>query len=235
MRIALAALIAAIILLTSIVAVASPEKQDKFGCHRCVKDCEQYGLLKNEYHCHGSVSTQSQSIQIAPRIYDGKTYRRVASVVDGDTLFVYYGVGGKKEKVRLLNIDAPEASPKDKAQCYSAQATQQLNKLAFNKLVLLEKDKLQKDDKDKYGRLLRFVTVIDTNISVTEELVKGGYAKAYPSLTTQVEYYKKLENEAKAEKLGMWSECFKERKNDTSQRRFPLKGEFIDKYGEHGG
>ncbi len=213
------------LLIFSIAAVASPEKQDKFGCHKCIKDCDKYGLLQNEYHCHGTVSVQSQNIQIAPRIYDGKVYRRVASVIDGDTLTVYYGVGGKKEFVRLLNIDAPEANQKDNAQCYSTQATAKLSKLAQNNFVLLEKDKLQKEDKDKYGRLLRFVKVIGTNVSVNEQLISEGYAKAYPSLTSKVEQYKKLESQAKEKKLGMWGECEKVKKNDTSQRLFPLKGE----------
>ena len=138
-----AALTVTLILLLSAIASASPEKTDKFGCHKCTKDCEKYQLLKNEFHCHGTANVQSQNIQIAPRIYGNSTYRRVASVLDGDTLTVYYGVGGKKEKVRLLGIDAPETSPKEKAECYSGQATQQLKKLAFNNFVLLEKDKLQ--------------------------------------------------------------------------------------------
>ncbi len=241
--IAVAAATAILLLLLSVAAIASPDgKLDKWGCHKCIKDCEKYGLLKNEFHCHGSVSVQSQNIQIAPRIYGNSTYRRVASVIDGDTLTVYYGVGGKKEKVRLLGIDAPEASPIGKAECYSSQATQQLKKLAFNNFVLLKKDKLQNpnragtigpsrssdlgDDKDKYGRLLRYVILFD-NTSVNEEMVKGGYAKAYPTLTTTVEYYKKLENEAKEKKLGMWGECFKEKKNETLNRLFPLKGEKV--------
>ena len=223
------ALTVTLILLLSTIASASPEKLDKFGCHRCTADCEKHGLLANEFHCHGTVNVQSQNIQIAPRIYGDQLYRRVASVIDGDTLTVYYGVGGKKEKVRLLGIDTPEASPVSKAECYSAQATAQLKKLAFNNFVLLKKDKLQKDDKDKYGRQLRYVMLFD-NTSVNEEMVKGGYAKAYPSLTTTVEQYKKLENEAKEKKLGMWGECGKVKKNDTSQRNFPLKGE---RYGSH--
>ncbi len=218
-----------LILLFSAIAAASPEKLDKFGCHKCAKDCEKYELLKSEFHCHGTVNVQSQNIRIAPRIYGNSTYRRVASVIDGDTLTVYYGVGGKKEKIRLLGIDAPETSPKEKAECYSGQATQQLKKLAFNNFVLLQKDKLQKDDKDRYGRQLRYVMLFD-NTSVNEEMVKGGSAKAYPSLTATVEKYKKLESEAKEKKLGMWGECGKAKKNDTSQRNFPLKGE---RYGSH--
>ncbi|MBI3036970.1 thermonuclease family protein [Candidatus Woesearchaeota archaeon] len=238
-----------IFILVAAVVVASPEKTDKFGCHKCMKDCEKYSLVKNEYHCHGSVSVQSQNIQIAPRIYGNTTYRRVARIIDGDTLTAYFN--GNQQVIRLLGINAPETSPKEKAECYSSQATEQLKKLVATKFVLLEKDKLQNpnragtigpsrssdlgDDKDKYGRLLRYVTVIGTNVSVNEELVNGGFAKAYPSLTTKVEEYKKLENAAKEKKLGMWGECFKEKKNETLTRLFPLKGKRIDKYGEHQG
>ncbi|MBI2580664.1 thermonuclease family protein [Candidatus Woesearchaeota archaeon] len=212
--------------LLTTIATASPEKTDKFGCHKCIKDCEKYSLVKNEYHCHGSVSVQSQNIQIAPRIYGDKTYRRVERILDGDTLSVYLGLGGKKEKVRLLGIDAPETSPKEKAECYSTQAGEKLKKLAYNMFVLLEKDKLQQDDKDKYGRLLRYVVLFD-NTSVNEEMIKGGYAKAYPSLTATVEKYKKLENDAKEKKAGMWGECLKEAATQPKpeERNFPLKGE----------
>ncbi len=223
----LAAAAAILLLILSIAASASPGKQDRFGCHKCAADCEKYELLKNEYHCHGTASVQSQSIQVAPRIHDGKTYRRVASVIDGDTLTVYYGLGGRKEKVRLLGIDAPEISTAESPQCYGKQAAQQLSKMAANKFVLLEKDKIQKDNRDKYGRLLRYVTIIETNTTVNEELLKGGYAKAYPSLTSKVELYKRLESEAKAAKLGMWGECAKEKKTQPQQgeRNFPMKGE----------
>ncbi len=231
--IAAAVATAILLLLVSVAAVASPDgKLDKWGCHKCIKDCEKYELLKNEYHCHGSVSVQSQNIEIAPRIYGDQLYRRVAGIIDGDTLIVYYGNNGKKEKVRLLGIDTPETSPKENPQCYSAQATKQLNKLTFNKFVALKKDKLQKEDKDKYGRLLRYVMLFD-NTSVNEELIKGGYAKAYPVLTTTVEKYKGLEVEAKAKKLGMWDECFKEPKKINNTGLFPRKGERVGVYGDH--
>ena len=228
----LAAASAILILIFSVAAIAIPEKLDKYGCAKCTADCEKRELLNNEYFCIGTVSAQSQNIQIAPRIYGDQLYRRVASVIDGDTLVVYYGANGRKEKVRLLGIDTPETSPKENPQCYSAQATQQLNKLTFNKFVLLKKDKLQKEDKDKYGRLLRYVVLFD-NTTVNEELIKGGYAKAYPVLTTTVEKYKGLENEAKAKKLGMWDECFREKKNQKATGIFPQKGERVGVLGEH--
>ena len=197
-------------------------------------DCEKYGLVKDEYLCHGMVSVQSQNIQIAPRIYGDKTYRRVESIIDGNTLRVYYGVSGKKETIRLLGITAPERNRIENAQCFSAQAANKLAKLASNNFVLLEKDKLQRDDKDKYGRLLRYVKLFD-NTSINEEMIKGGYAKAVPVLTSKVELYKKLEAEAKQKQLGMWSECAKERKTQPlpGERLFPIKGEPIGAYGEH--
>lgn len=229
--IATAAMVAVILALLTLAAAASPGKQDKLGCHKCTADCEKYELLKNEFHCHGTAINQSSNLMIFPRIDGNRTYRKVATVVDGDTLIVYYGLGsGKKERVRLLGIDAPETSPKEKAECYSAQATKQLIKLAWNNFVLLEKDKLQTDDRDKYKRLLRYVTVAGAKTTANEQLVREGHAKAYPSLTTTVELYKRLENEAKEKKLGMWGECGKAKKNDSSQRLFPLKGE---RYGSN--
>ena len=43
---AIAATAVIIILVFSIAAVASPGKQDKYGCHRCTSSCEKYELLK---------------------------------------------------------------------------------------------------------------------------------------------------------------------------------------------
>lgn len=228
------AIFTVIFLLILAAVAASPEKTDKFGCHRCTADCDKYWLLNNEFHCHGNLSVQGQSIQIAPRIIDGKVYRRVASVIDGDTIRVYYGVGGKKEKVKLLGIEAPKKGPIGQGTCYSNQAAQKLTKLAYNKFVLLEKDKLQEQDKDKYSRLLRYVTLLDdASVVVNEEMIKGGFAKAAPELTTKVEDYKKLESDAKEKRLGMWGECFKEPKNFTITNIFPFKGERIGSRGEH--
>lgn len=228
------AIIILLFITAAVIVAASPEKTNKFGCHRCTADCDKYGLLNNEFHCHGNLSVQGQSIQIAPRLIDDKVYRRVANVIDGDTLTVYYGVGGKKEKVRLLGIEAPKKGPIGQGACYSNQAAQKLTKLAYNKFVLLEKDKLQEQDKDKYGRLPRYATLLDkASVVLNEEMIKGGFAKAAPELTTTVENYKGLENEAKEKKLGLWSECFKEPKNFTITNIFPFKGERIGSRGEH--
>lgn len=218
---AIAAVAMIILLMLSTAAAASPGKQDRFGCHRCTGNCTQYELVKNEYHCHGTAGA-SQGIQTAPRIYGTTAYRRVARIIDGDTLTVY--IGGKQQPVRLLGIDAPERSPVEKAECYSTQATYHLNKLTANLFVKLDKDKLQ-PDKDKYGRLLRYVTLFNSGIVANEEMIKTGNAQAATFLTTKVEQYKKLESSSKGKKLGMWGACFNTPKNETLNRLFPLKGQ----------
>ena len=224
--IAAAATVVVLFLLIAAVAAASPGKQDKWGCHRCAADCAKYSLEMNEYHCHGNVSVQSQNILQAPRIYGDKTYRRVARIIDGDTLSVY--VGGTQKIVRLLGIDAPELQPLDNPGCYSKQATAAITKFAYNKYIVLEKDKIQKDDKDKYGRLLRFITVLGSSVTVNEQLLNNGAAKTYPSLISNIAQYKHDEAVAKASGAGLWGFCSKpkeEPKALAASRLFPLKGE----------
>lgn len=74
-----------------------------------------------------------------------RTYR-VAYVVDGDTLVLASGL-----TVRLRGIDAPERS-----ECASDRSTRSLSRLIMGERVRLVR---AGDDKDRYGRLLRYVDV----------------------------------------------------------------------------
>jgi len=89
----------------------------------------------------------------------------VLEVIDGDTFKL-----GNGEIVRLICVDAPE-----KGQKGYEEAKEFLSFLILNKEVKLEKDV---DDKDKYGRLLRYVYIIENNkkIFVNKEIVRQGYA-----------------------------------------------------------
>jgi endonuclease YncB( thermonuclease family) len=89
----------------------------------------------------------------------------VARVIDGDTFVLNTG-----EKVRLILINAPEIGEK----CYD-ESKKRLEELVLNKEVRLEKDV---SETDKYGRLLRYVYV--DSIFVNYQLVREGYAYAYP-------------------------------------------------------
>ena len=117
----------------------------------------------------------------------------VTKVIDGDTLVL-----NTTEHVRLSGINAPE-----KEECYYQEAKDKLTKLALEKDVFLEKDI---SNKDKYGRLLRYVYT--EGIFVNTLLVKEGYVKVYDKYANDTKKYtflKQEENIAEDQKLGVWS------------------------------
>jgi micrococcal nuclease len=130
---------------------------------------------------------------------------KVISITDGDTISV--SMDGKKEKIRLLAIDTPETKdPRKEVQCFGAKASQRMQDFVSGKYVRLEEDSNQ-PDRDKYGRLLRYVYLEDgTNINA--EMVKQGYAFAYIKYpTSQLDNMKNLEKSARESKAGLWDSC----------------------------
>ena len=92
----------------------------------------------------------------------------VAFVADGDTIEL-----GDGRRVRLLQVDAPELF----GECYGPAAHVALRHLLpAGSRVRLARDSAL-DDRDRYGRLLRYVTAGATNVNV--ELVRRGAAAPY--------------------------------------------------------
>jgi micrococcal nuclease len=91
----------------------------------------------------------------------------VTYVADGDTIVV--DLNGVEERVRYIGIDTPEVGDP----C-GDEATQANRLLVNGQMVRLEKDI---SERDRYGRLLRYVYVGD--VFVNAELVKDGWAVAY--------------------------------------------------------
>jgi micrococcal nuclease len=92
----------------------------------------------------------------------------VARVNDGDTLTL-----SDVAKIRLVQIDAPELT----TDCYGRAAQRALTSLApAGARVRLVRDPAL-DDRDRYGRLLRYVFVGETDVNV--ELVRRGAASPY--------------------------------------------------------
>lgn len=133
-------------------------------------------------------------ILFSSQIYDYfnlQTLTQVKRVIDGDTLELANG-----QRIRLLGIDAPEAR-----QPYHDEASALLDSLVSGEDLRLEKDF---QDKDKYGRLLRYVFVDD--VFVNAEIVRKGYAKAYVSEGLKYSNaIKSAEEEARSSFLGRWS------------------------------
>jgi len=128
------------------------------------------------------------------------TQATVKRVVDGDTIELESG-----EKVRYIGMDTPETkSPTKGVQCYGHEASLRNQQLVEGKVVTLEKDV---SNTDRYGRLLRYVSV--DGVSINHQLVAEGYALAssYPPDIARQAEYRAAEAEARTKGLGLWSSC----------------------------
>lgn len=116
----------------------------------------------------------------------------VTKVLDGDTIEIETA-----EKIRLLGINSPEQN-----EHYYKEAKEKLSSLVQGRSVELEVGPV---DKDRYGRLLRYVFVGDTFTNM--EMVKEGYATVYIVEPDEKYYleFKKAEKEARESKLGLWN------------------------------
>ena len=125
---------------------------------------------------------------------------KVVRVVDGDTIEIEGG-----EKVRYIGIDTPETvDPRKPVQCFSVEASKKNKELVEGKMARLEKDIT---DRDKYNRLLRYVSIGDVLVNL--ELVKQGFAYSYsypPDIKYQDEFVK-AQQEARDLKQGLWNAC----------------------------
>ncbi|RAK52624.1 thermonuclease family protein [Phenylobacterium deserti] len=103
----------------------------------------------------------------------GGELARVARVVDGDTLLL---VGG--ERVRLLNIDAPEMPARascEREAALALEAKARLENLApAGAAVTLRRDG---EDRDRYGRLLRRLEVDGEDVG--QRLTREGLAQTW--------------------------------------------------------
>jgi micrococcal nuclease len=123
----------------------------------------------------------------------------VARVNDGDTLTLHGGA-----KVRLVQIDAPELS----TECYGRAASRTLATLvpAGTRITLSHDPRL--DDRDQYGRRLRYVFVRGTNVNLA--LVRRGAASPYFFRRQRGLYADALEKaarDARAARRGYWGAC----------------------------
>ncbi|HEX5582422.1 thermonuclease family protein [Gaiella sp.] len=123
----------------------------------------------------------------------------VARVNDGDTLTLTSGA-----KVRLVQIDAPELT----TDCYGRAAREALAELTpeGTRVGLVTDPAL--DEHDRYGRLLRYVLVGETDVNVV--LVRRGAASPYFFRNERGEHADELLDAVEAardERRGFWDAC----------------------------
>jgi len=142
----------------------------------------------------------------------------VTRVKDGDTIELENG-----ETVRYIGIDTPESvHPRKPVECFGKEASLKNKELVEGKMVRLAKDIT---DRDKYGRLLRYVYAEGpegnrgiNDVFINLELVKQGYASVYtyPPDVKYNELFLAAEKEARELNRGLWNAC------QDSQYKYPV-------------
>lgn len=127
----------------------------------------------------------------------------VVSVVDGDTIDIL--LNGEMERLRLIGINTPETvDPRKSVECFGREASEKAKSILSGRQVALEDDSSQ-GERDKYGRLLRYVFFEDgTNFNLL--MIQEGYAYEY---THDLPYryqteFKQAQKEAEKNKMGLW-------------------------------
>lgn len=129
----------------------------------------------------------------------------VSQFVDGDTIAV--DMNGRVEKIRFVGVDTPEThKPNTPVQCYGPQAAAFTKATIGNGRVRLVSDSLS-TDRDRYGRLLRYVYLPDgTNLD--ELLIRSGYGFYYPYFPfSKSARFDATERAAMAAHKGLWGSC----------------------------
>ncbi len=158
----------------------------------------QLGLVEKDVLVPPTPETNESSPSATPTVKAGRIRTTVVSVVDGDTIKVEGG-----EIVRYIGMNTPETvAPGRFIECYGKEASAKNKELVQGKIVELEKDI---SERDRYGRLLRYVWLGDTMIN--ETLVREGYAQVstFPPDVKYEQVFLAAQREAMNEEKGLWS------------------------------
>lgn len=118
---------------------------------------------------------------------------KVVSVHDGDTLTLLYGKG-KKLKVRLADIDAPETN-----QPYGDASRQALDDMVYGHVVTVVPVTV-----DKYGRTVG--QVWRGKVAINLEMVRQGLAWRYDHYS-QDPVLGQAQQQARAQRWGLWHDA----------------------------
>ena len=136
---------------------------------------------------------------------DNKTSGKyfVKKVIDGDTVELADG-----SRVRYIGIDTPEVRKhRGDGWVYDPEPYAENAKKYNEMLILGQRVKLEfdKEERDKYGRLLAYVFTKDSKM-VNKELLEQGYAKVLviPPNVKYADVFKKTQERAKEARRGIW-------------------------------
>lgn len=108
--------------------------------------------------------------------------KKVSKVVDGDTIDVDIDLGfdiSFSSRVRLAGIDTPESRTTDRMEKSLGIESKDYLKKAIDasKTVVIKTEKM--DSSEKYGRILGWVFLDGSEISINQKMIDEGYAWGY--------------------------------------------------------
>ena len=120
---------------------------------------------------------------------------KIKKVVDGDTIDVVIDLGfdlAKTERVRIAGIDTPEKRTRDlEEKALGLDATNwmksKLEETIKGEDELIVRTEL-KGGMGKYGRLLGWLYVGDSDLSLNEQMIQEGYAWEYDGGTKKKDF-----------------------------------------------
>jgi micrococcal nuclease len=120
----------------------------------------------------------------------------VSDIVDGDTIRVT--TAESEETVRLVGINAAEDG-----ECWADEAARALAGILGAGMVRLDRDV---SDRDRFGRLLRYVTT-EEGQDAGGSLIDGGHAiaRAFPPDTARDAWYRERQRVAQSAGRGLWA------------------------------
>jgi micrococcal nuclease len=130
---------------------------------------------------------------------------RVTRVVDGDTVKAL--VGSRRDTVRYIGVDTPEEfKPGVPVECFAVRAAARNRQLVGGRTVLL---RLDRNPRDRYGRLLAYVYRARDGLFVNAALVREGFARQdpFPDNRVHATLFARLDAAAQARRTGLWGRC----------------------------
>lgn len=136
----------------------------------------------------------------------GRMHGTVTRVVDGDTVNVR--LGSHTETIRLIGVNTPETKhPTKGVECWGPEASAHTHHLLPPGTdVLVVRDE---EARDKYGRLLAYVTRAQDNLFINLDLVSGGWADtlSIEPNTAYADAFSSAVSAAQQQHLGLWAHC----------------------------
>jgi len=149
--------------------------------------------------------TDAPSLQAPEGVPEAAEQGLVEHVVDGDTIWVTTGPSHARQKIRILEIDAPEINPPSgEAECGGIDAMVfARQELEVGSAVHLLADR---EDQDQYGRYLRYVWDEEGEF-YNEKAVRLGHARAvlFGPNDLYIARMRAAESEARLAQRGIWA------------------------------